>query len=100
MTEQALSQRLCAFPAELFQRVLEDVLPTLHARWSAIRNTNYYEMGLLHPKTPPSHPMPLYKDGYRDGLEAIDAKGHVPVPRGPGLGVELDWDWASRNCTA
>ena len=44
--------------------------------------------------------MPLYKDGYRDGLEAIDAKGHVPVPRGPGLGVEIDWDWVSRNRTA
>jgi len=67
---------------------------------AAIRNTNYYEMGLLHPKAPPSHPMPLYKDGYRDGLEAIDAKGHVPVPRGPGLGVEIDWDWVSRNRTA
>ena len=58
------------------------------------------EMGLLHPKAPPSHPMPLYKDGYRDGLAAIDAKGHVPVPRGPGLGVEIDWDWVSRNRTA
>jgi hypothetical protein len=29
VTEQALSQRLCAFPAELFQRVLEDVLPAM-----------------------------------------------------------------------
>src|SRR5947209_18513077 len=35
VTEQALSQRLCAFPAELFQRVLEDLLPTMHARWAA-----------------------------------------------------------------
>jgi hypothetical protein len=35
VTEQALAQRLCAFPAELFQRVLADVLPTLHARWAA-----------------------------------------------------------------
>ena len=26
--------------------------------------------------------------------------GHVPVPRGPGLGVEIDWDWVSRNRTA
>src|SRR4051794_36721764 len=34
VTEQALSQRLCAFPAELFQRVLEAVLPTMHARWA------------------------------------------------------------------
>jgi Transposase DDE domain len=34
VTEQALSQRLLAFPAELFQRVLMEVLPTLHARWT------------------------------------------------------------------
>lgn len=34
VTEQALSQRLLTFPAELFQRVLEDVLPTMHARWA------------------------------------------------------------------
>jgi DDE family transposase len=33
VTEQALSQRLRTFPAELFQRVLQDVLPTMHARW-------------------------------------------------------------------
>src|SRR2546428_10051734 len=33
--EQALSQRLCAFPAPLFQRVLEDILPTRHAPWPA-----------------------------------------------------------------
>ncbi len=27
---------------------------------AAIRNTNYYEMGLLHPKAPASHPEHLY----------------------------------------
>src|SRR5215212_9606822 len=34
VTEQALSQRLLTFPAELFQRVLEAVLPLMHARWA------------------------------------------------------------------
>jgi hypothetical protein len=34
VTEQALSQRLCSFPAELFQRVLDDVLPSMHARFA------------------------------------------------------------------
>jgi hypothetical protein len=34
VSEQALSQRLCTFPAALFQRVLADVLPTMHARWA------------------------------------------------------------------
>ncbi len=63
---------------------------------AAIRNTNYYEMGLLHPKAPPSHEPELYLD-YRDELDAIDAEGHVPIPQGPGLGVEINWDWVERN---
>jgi hypothetical protein len=33
VSQQALSQRLLTFPAPLFQRVLEDVLPTMHARF-------------------------------------------------------------------
>jgi Transposase DDE domain len=35
VSQQALSQRLLTFPAELFQRVLLDVLPLLHARFAA-----------------------------------------------------------------
>jgi hypothetical protein len=34
VTEQALAKRLMTFPAELFQRVLDDVLPTMHARFA------------------------------------------------------------------
>ena len=63
---------------------------------AAIRNTNYYEMGLLHPKAPASHEPQLYLD-YRDELEAIDASGHVPIPQGPGLGVAINWEWVERN---
>ena len=63
---------------------------------AAIRNTNYYEMGLLHPKAPASHEPQLYLD-YRDDLEAIDASGHVPIPQGPGLGVAINWEWVERN---
>jgi L-alanine-DL-glutamate epimerase-like enolase superfamily enzyme len=59
---------------------------------AAMRNTNYYEMGLLHPKLRPQRPS-LYKDSYRDGIDAIDAHGCVDVPEGPGLGVEYDWDF-------
>jgi L-alanine-DL-glutamate epimerase-like enolase superfamily enzyme len=66
---------------------------------AAIRNTNYYEMGLLHPNAPASHDPHLYMDGYRDGLDAIDGKGHVPVPQGPGLGVQIDWDWVASRRT-
>ena len=67
---------------------------------AAIRNTNYYEMGPVHPKAPITHDVHLYKDGYRDGLDAIDGNGHVPVPQGPGLGVEIDWDWVSSHRTS
>jgi len=35
VSEQALSQRLRTFPAELFRRVLEAILPAMHARWQA-----------------------------------------------------------------
>ena len=67
---------------------------------AAIRNTNYYEMGLVHPKAPASHDISLYKGGYKDTLDAVDANGHVPVPQGPGLGVEINWDWVTKHRTA
>jgi L-alanine-DL-glutamate epimerase-like enolase superfamily enzyme len=59
---------------------------------ASMRNTNYYEMGLLHPKIG-STALHLYKNGYRDGIDAIDEHGCVDVPEGPGLGVEYDWDF-------
>ncbi len=65
---------------------------------AAMRNTNYYEMGLLHPKVGP-FAAPIYKDGYRDGLDAIDKNGCVDVPEGPGLGVEYDWDYINKHRT-
>ncbi len=64
---------------------------------AAIRNTNYYEMGLLHPKAPASHDDKLFLDDYHDTLEAVDSRGHVPVPQGPGLGVGINWEWVDRN---
>lgn len=66
---------------------------------AAIRNTNYYEMGLVHPKTMATAEFPLFLGDYKDTLDAIDEKGHVPVPRGPGLGVEIDWEWVNRRQT-
>ena len=66
---------------------------------AAIRNTNYYEMGLLHPKAPASHAANLYID-YQDDLEAIDPQGHVATPQGPGLGVAINWEWVDRKRVA
>jgi L-alanine-DL-glutamate epimerase-like enolase superfamily enzyme len=66
---------------------------------ASIRNTNYYEMGLVHPNAPASHDEHLYRDDYRDTIDAIDAQGCVPVPQKPGLGVEIDWDWVDSRRT-
>jgi L-alanine-DL-glutamate epimerase-like enolase superfamily enzyme len=63
---------------------------------AATRNTNYYEMALVHPLADPLSPPSLYHD-YNDSLDAIDERGHVTVPQGEGLGVELNWDWIEKN---
>jgi len=72
--------------------------PVRRQLMAAMRNTNYYEMGLVHPRVPPFG-VPIYKDGYRDGLDAIDEKGCVQVLQGPGLGVEYDWDYITKHST-
>ena len=64
---------------------------------AAVRNANYYELGLVHPKAPSSS-APIYKN-YSDRLDSIDKNGHVPVPDGPGLGVEIDWEFVEKNRT-
>ena len=62
---------------------------------AAMRNSNYYEMALVHPTGAFMAP-PVYKN-YRDGLDAIDKNGCVDVPEGPGLGVEYDWDFIIKH---
>jgi L-alanine-DL-glutamate epimerase-like enolase superfamily enzyme len=66
--------------------------PAHRAVVSAMRNTNYYEIALVHPDCPNSIP-PVYACGYSDELESIDADGTVGVPDGPGLGVTYDWEF-------
>ena len=64
---------------------------------ASIRNTNYYELGLVHPLAPSSG-APIYAEGYNgDNLDSIDANGHVPVPDGPGLGTTYDWDFIEKH---
>jgi L-alanine-DL-glutamate epimerase-like enolase superfamily enzyme len=64
---------------------------------SAMRNTNYYELGLVHPKVPgPKAQAPIFADDYSDDLDAVDANGCVSVPEGPGLGATINWDWLKR----
>jgi L-alanine-DL-glutamate epimerase-like enolase superfamily enzyme len=62
---------------------------------ASIRNTNYYELGLVHPKAPSSS-APIYTN-FSDELGAVDEDGMVPIPDGPGLGVEIDWEFVKKH---
>ena len=64
---------------------------------TSIRNTNYFEMGLVHPNVPTTK-SPVYRN-YSDDLNSIDKNGCVEAPNGPGLGVELDWGWIKSHET-
>jgi L-alanine-DL-glutamate epimerase-like enolase superfamily enzyme len=65
---------------------------------AATRNSNYYELGLVHPDSPVPHAeSPVYENGYTDRIDAVDENGTVGVPDGPGLGVEYDWDHVAAN---
>jgi len=66
---------------------------------AALRNSNFYEVALVGPDCPNAMP-PVYRCGYSDQLDCINADGTVDVPQGPGLGVDYDWDWIARHRTA
>ena len=59
---------------------------------AATRNCNYYELGLVHPRMDTFNPEP-YASEYSDSLRSIGKDGCVSVPEGPGLGIELNWDY-------
>jgi L-alanine-DL-glutamate epimerase-like enolase superfamily enzyme len=63
---------------------------------AATRNSNYYEMALVHPDCQNTQP-PVYLNDYADLLDSVDGDGTVSVPDGPGLGVEYDWDYVEDN---
>ncbi|WP_137290505.1 mandelate racemase family protein [Natronorubrum halophilum] len=65
---------------------------------AATRNTNYYELALVHPNCQNTQP-PVYEGGYSDMIDTVDDRGHVTVPDGPGLGVDYDWDYIEENQT-
>mgnify|MGYP000058944339 CR=1 FL=1 len=65
---------------------------------AATRNSNYYELALVHPDVPNPIP-PVYQGGYSDYIDTIDDDGYVDVPDGPGLGVDYDWEFIEDNAT-
>jgi L-alanine-DL-glutamate epimerase-like enolase superfamily enzyme len=66
---------------------------------AAIRNTDYYELTLVHPVLGNPLVPPIFACGYSDDLDAVDSDGNVPIPTGPGLGVTYDWDFIERHRT-
>ena len=64
---------------------------------SAVRNTNYYELGLVHPNVRTTK-APIWVN-YSDDLNAVDENGCVFAPTGHGIGVPLDWDWINAHKT-
>lgn len=71
--------------------------PAHRAAMSAIRNSNFYELGLSAPSLlRASEEFGAYAD-YSDDVLAAGPGGGYPVPTGPGLGVELDDDWIAAH---
>lgn len=67
-------------------------LPHRHCL-AAIKNTNFYEMGLVHPEVPGLTP-PVFADPrWWDTLDVVDSEGCVAVPSEPGLGATIAWDF-------
>ncbi len=63
---------------------------------SAMRNSNFYEVALVGPDCPNTM-APVYNCGYSDMIDCIDEDGFVSVPKGPGLGVDYEWDFIRKN---
>lgn len=66
---------------------------------ASMRNSSWYELSLVAPGVANPVP-PVFGSGYSDALEGIGDDGCMPVPDGPGLGVEYDWDYIAANRTA
>ena len=60
---------------------------------AVLRNSNYFELGLVHPCVAETQ-LPIYADRrWLDLLDSVNERGCLEVPDGPGLGVEIDWNW-------
>ncbi|MEX2379087.1 MAG: enolase C-terminal domain-like protein [Dehalococcoidia bacterium] len=68
--------------------------PTLQVLGASPEATcEYFERGLLHPdldyETPPPHLKSL--------SDPMDDEGNVLIPQGPGLGMDINWDYINEN---
>jgi L-alanine-DL-glutamate epimerase-like enolase superfamily enzyme len=71
--------------------------PAMRHLISALRNSNFYEVNLLHPNCKNAWSLPIYLDGYSDEIDCIDNNGNVTVSDKPGLGVLYDWDHIKKH---
>ncbi|HEX5414132.1 MAG TPA: enolase C-terminal domain-like protein [Chloroflexota bacterium] len=66
----------------------------LHILGSTSEDTcEYYERGLLAPGVDYDAPLPYLTEV----PDALDADGYVHVPRHPGLGYQINWDYINEN---
>lgn len=66
--------------------------PVMRHLMAACRNSNFYEVNLVHPDSSNAWSLPVYANGYSDQLDCVGGDGCVGVPPGPGFGVTYDWD--------
>jgi L-alanine-DL-glutamate epimerase-like enolase superfamily enzyme len=62
----------------------------------AIRNSRWYERGLLHPFLDYDE-VPAYLHAI---IDPMDGDGMVAMPTGPGLGEQIDFDYIARHTEA
>ena len=66
---------------------------------ATLRNSNYYGVGLVHPNILYTK-APIYADNrWMDEPDSVDENGCVDGLEGPGLGVELNWDFINTHKT-
>jgi len=61
---------------------------------SAVRNSSYFEHGLLHPAVDW-----LHDQGFEGTPESLADDGTMRVPEAPGLGVDIDWEFVEDRRT-
>tara|TARA_B100000767_G_scaffold270537_1_gene294451 strand:+ start:9001 stop:10191 length:1191 start_codon:yes stop_codon:yes gene_type:complete len=71
--------------------------PAMRHLMAACRNSNFYEVNLLHPKCDNAWSLPVYLDGYSDQIDCVDKDGNVDVSDKPGLGVIYDWNYIQKQ---
>ena len=71
--------------------------PPMRQLMAASRNSNFYEVNLLHPKCNNPWSLPVYHGIYSDQIDCIDKNGNVEVSDQPGLGIEYDWNYIEKN---